>query len=148
VSAHPLSVSRSTLERGEGLVRLTVSMPLVETEHLPAGQRDLGRYFRVDGEPPVSSSCRVEDVDLVCQATFLTARPRTVESDLAPAVLPHHIHTLGYEDRAFTFTSIQGKHDLAAQAPAFPWLAVVALTLLAFVAIRSLRSKRKTLRPS
>jgi hypothetical protein len=136
------------LEEREGLLRLTVTMPLAETDHLPAANRNLARYFRIDSQPAVSATCRAEDADLVCQATFLAGSPRIVESHLAPAVLPHHIHTLQYRGRAYTFTSMQRSHELDAPPPRFPWAALAVVALVALLAFRSLRSRRTTLRPS
>lgn len=140
-------MSRSELTASEGLTRLTITMPLVETDHLPAAGKNLARYFRLDGQPPVSANCRAEDTDLVCQATFLGGSPRVVESDLAPAVLPHHVHTLRYGGRVYTFTALQRSHELDAPPPAFPWVTLALIAAAALLAIRSLRSRRKILRP-
>lgn len=140
-------MSRSTLTAGDGLTRLTITMPLVETDHLPAAGKNLARYFRIDGQPPVSANCRAEDTDLICQATFLGGAPRVVESDLAPAVLPHHVHTLHYGDRAYAFTALTRSHELDAPPPTFPWITLALIAAAAFLAIRSLRSRRRILHP-
>jgi hypothetical protein len=140
-------MSRSRLEQHDGLLRLTVTMPLVETEHLPAAGRNLARYFRIDGQSAVSAQCRAQDADWICQAAFLGRAPRVVESDLAPAVLPHHIHTLEFGERAYTFTAIQRSHELHAPPPPFPWWAVAAAAAAVFFAVRSLRSRQRTWRP-
>ncbi len=141
-------MSRSELKLEDGIARLTVRMQVVETEHLPAAARDLARYFRVDGQPPVASKCRIEDGDLVCQGTFFAGAPKIVESDLPDAVLPHHVHTMQAAGVAYTFTPQQTRRDLdGSPAPRALWIGLPVLAIFAVWWIRSLRSRRKIAGP-
>jgi|GEM_PF-6602168 len=141
MTAHPLSVSRSTLRAEDGLARLEVRMPLAELEHVAQSNRGLPDRFHIDGQSAVSQVCRFEQEDYVCQATFLAPSPRWVECDLPSIVLPHHVHTMHVGSATLVFTQAATKQEIVERAM-FWWIAA-AIVAIAVAAIGSSRWRRR-----
>jgi hypothetical protein len=140
MTAHPLSVSRSTLRVEDGLARLEVRMPLAELEHVAQSNRMLPDRFRIDGQSAVSRVCKFEREDYVCHATFLAPSPKWVDCDLPAAVLPHHVHTLHAGSATLVFTPAATGQEIVERA--FPWW-LLAIPILTLAAIGNSRWRRK-----
>ena len=146
VYAHNFSASESDLKVEDGLSRLTIRMPMFELEHLPQSGRQLADYFRIAGTGPVSQSCRQEGESWVCRATFL-ATPGTIESRLAEASVPQHVHTMHYADRTLVFTAEVASLEGRAISGWTLLLVPIGMLIVLPWVIRSLRSRRKISHP-
>ena len=95
--AHVVSISTGELRVNGRTATFQLHIPLYEVEHVPHPETELIDHVRFAGARRVSSSCRAEQEDYVCNAEYefpaLLDRLQ-VECTLFAVTVPNHVHVL------------------------------------------------------